>query len=100
MKGINAIACLVLIISVGSSNGLRVEPRYEPQDIYAEPNCAVVTDHTRMFRDISDPTHYWICPEGKEKADYIQCPPDEAFMEQPQRCVKWSEWKWVEPYTK
>ncbi|XP_013101413.2 uncharacterized protein LOC106083108 [Stomoxys calcitrans] len=73
---------------------------YEPQDIYAEPNCAIVSDHTRMFRDISDPTHYWICPEGQEKASYIQCPPNEAFMEAPQKCVVWEEWKWVEPYTK
>lgn len=73
---------------------------YEPQDIYAEPNCAVVTDHSRMFRDISDPTHYWICPEGHAKAIYIQCPPNEAFMEKLQKCVVWEEWKWVEPYTK
>uniref|UniRef100_A0A1A9VIX9 Chitin-binding type-2 domain-containing protein n=1 Tax=Glossina austeni TaxID=7395 RepID=A0A1A9VIX9_GLOAU len=100
MKGISVIGCFVLLISVASGHKLQLQARYEPQEIYAEPNCAVVTDHTRMFRDISDPTHYWICAEGKEKADYIQCPPDEAFMEHLQRCVKWSEWKWVEPYTK
>jgi len=41
-----------------------------------------------------------VCPEGQEKADYIQCPDNYAFMEQQQNCVVWEEWKWVEPYTK
>ncbi|XP_032589505.1 uncharacterized protein LOC6575457 [Drosophila mojavensis] len=73
---------------------------YNGQDIYAEPNCDVVQDHSRKFRDISDPTHYWVCPEGQEKADYIQCPDNYAFMEPQQACVVWEEWKWIEPYTK
>ncbi|KAI9584349.1 uncharacterized protein LOC119634449 [Glossina fuscipes] len=100
MKGISVIACFALLITVASANVVRVPPHYEPQEIYAEPNCAVVTDHARKFRDISDPTRYWICPLGNEKADTVRCPADEAFMEHLQRCVNWSEWKWIEPYTK
>lgn len=79
---------------------LTLATAYNGQDIYAEPNCAIVEDHARKFRDISDPTHYWVCPEGQEKADYIQCPDNYAFMEPQQECVVWEEWKWIEPYTK
>lgn len=79
---------------------LTLATAYNGQDIYAEPNCDIVEDHARKFRDISDPTHYWVCPEGQEKADYIQCPDNYAFMEPQQECVVWEEWKWIEPYTK
>lgn len=92
-----SIAVLLLAAAVSA---VRIQQRYHGQDIYAEPECSIVTDHSRMFRDISDPTHYWICPEGQEKADYIQCPDNYAFMEKKQKCVVWEEWKWVEPYTK
>ncbi|XP_037810655.1 uncharacterized protein LOC119602921 isoform X1 [Lucilia sericata] len=94
------VALVVLFAVVAFASAAYVQPHYEPQDIYAEPNCAVVNDHSRMFRDISDPTHYWVCPEGQAKADYIQCPANEAFMEPLQKCVVWGEWKWIEPYTK
>jgi len=91
---VSIICCLLLGLFLALSSA------YNGQDIYAEPNCAIVEDHARKFRDISDPTHYWVCPEGQEKADYIQCPDNYAFMEQQQNCVVWEEWKWVEPYTK
>ncbi|EDW54616.1 uncharacterized protein LOC6613728 [Drosophila sechellia] len=94
MYKVSIICCLLLGLFLALSSA------YNGQDIYAEPNCAIVEDHARKFRDISDPTHYWVCPEGQEKADYIQCPDNYAFMEQQQNCVVWEEWKWVEPYTK
>uniref|UniRef100_A0A1A9W5U0 Chitin-binding type-2 domain-containing protein n=1 Tax=Glossina brevipalpis TaxID=37001 RepID=A0A1A9W5U0_9MUSC len=97
MKKINVIAWLLLIISVASSKELRREPRYQTQNIQsnAKPNCAVVSDYTRMFPNLSDPTYYWICLEGEENPIYIQCPPGEAFMEHFQRCFDWMDWKWM-----
>ncbi|XP_073820290.1 uncharacterized protein [Musca autumnalis] len=94
-----AVVVVFALVALASAANVHLAS-FEPQDIYAEPNCKIVNDHSRMFRDISDPTHYWVCPEGQEKAQYIQCPPNEAFMEKPQKCVPWEEWKWVEPYTK
>ncbi|TMW44817.1 hypothetical protein DOY81_010103, partial [Sarcophaga bullata] len=96
-KKMRAVSFVVLLAVVAFASAGYVQPHYEPQDIYMEPNCAVVNDHSRMFRDISDPTHYWVCPEGKEKACYIQCPANEAFMEPLQKCVLWSEWRWMNP---
>ncbi|XP_037952495.1 uncharacterized protein LOC119684368 [Teleopsis dalmanni] len=97
MQKVSLIAILLVACIAFAAAG---KARYHGQDIYAEPDCSIVSDYSRMFRDISDPTHYWICPEGQEKADYIQCPPNYAFMEKEQMCVVWESWHWVEPYTK
>lgn len=91
---------IVVLLLAAVATAVHIQQRYHGQDIYAEPDCSIVDDHSRMFRDISDPTHYWVCPEGQEEADYIQCPDNYAFMEKEQKCVVWEEWRWVEPYTK
>ncbi|KAM7361023.1 uncharacterized protein ACRADG_009288 [Cochliomyia hominivorax] len=94
------VSLIVLLAVVAFASAVYVQPHFEPQEIYAKPNCAVVTDHSRKFRDISDPTHYWVCPEGAEEAVEVRCLVNEAFMETSQECVPWNEWKWIEPYTK
>ncbi|XP_055851714.1 uncharacterized protein LOC129915988 [Episyrphus balteatus] len=63
-----------------------------------QPGCKTATELVvKNYRNLWDPTSYWVCEEKNVAASSKKCPDMTAWDDSEKKCVDWELWAWLDP---
>ncbi|XP_055906015.1 uncharacterized protein LOC129941418 [Eupeodes corollae] len=63
-----------------------------------QPGCKTDSEMTvKNFRNLWDPTLYWVCEQKGYPASSSKCPDMTAWDDASKKCVDWDDWGWLDP---